>query len=166
MTLFLLKVQTTSPGPLAGSLLLLRRLQMNLNRCHFFCQSARAEILKLTKATSTLVAFHCRPSFLSSFLFTCRYPSVSVSSRVIRVVTERHITNNWNHFTGFCVCDESSLTGESMPVQKYAAIISQDGYEPQGRGYRHTLFSGATVLQAGTCPSDEIIGVVSATGRI
>ncbi|CAM6091151.1 unnamed protein product [Calypogeia fissa] len=65
---------------------------------------------------------------------------------------------------GFCVCDESNLTGEAMPVQKYAPSNLQDVYDPEGRGARHTLFSGTTVLQAGTSPSDEVVGVVSATG--
>lgn len=66
---------------------------------------------------------------------------------------------------GYCVCDESNLTGEAMPVQKYAPSNGHDAYDPEGRGARHTLFSGTTVLQAGSSISDEVLGVVSATGR-
>lgn len=49
------------------------------------------------------------------------------------------------------MCNESNLTGEAMPVQKYKAPDSNDeAYEAEGaKGARHTLFSGTQVLQFG-----------------
>ena len=39
------------------------------------------------------------------------------------------------------MCDESNLTGEAMPVQKYACPLEESPYDPKG-GARHTLFAG------------------------
>lgn len=66
---------------------------------------------------------------------------------------------------GSCVCNESSLTGESMPVQKYAAPNTSTAYKSGGcQGARHTLYSGTAVLQAGTNVGDEVLAVVTETG--
>ena len=66
---------------------------------------------------------------------------------------------------GSCVCDESSLTGEATPVQKYSAPNTSNVYEVAGHGARHTLFSGSKVLQAGSMQNHDVLAVVMATGN-
>lgn len=51
-----------------------------------------------------------------------------------------------------------------MPVQKYMAANNTQHYDPHGRGARHTLFSGTTVLQAGTNNEDDVLAIVASTG--
>ncbi|KAG0585432.1 hypothetical protein KC19_2G011200 [Ceratodon purpureus] len=65
---------------------------------------------------------------------------------------------------GFCVCNESALTGEAMPVQKYMASNNLERYRLEGHGSRHTLFSGTTVLQAGNQRQDDVLAIVTSTG--
>eukprot|EP00884_Botryococcus_braunii_P008422 jgi/Botrbrau1/17581/Bobra.0166s0023.1 len=65
---------------------------------------------------------------------------------------------------GSCVCNESALTGEAMPIQKLQAPPEGHTYDPAHSGARHTLFAGTRVLQAGTSPSDQVLAVVTATG--
>ncbi|MCO5602078.1 hypothetical protein L7F22_056205 [Adiantum nelumboides] len=65
---------------------------------------------------------------------------------------------------GSCICDESALTGEAKPVQKYHAPNTAGIYEAEGHGTRHTLFSGTRVLQAGSRLNHNVLAVVTATG--
>ncbi|KAK3281417.1 hypothetical protein CYMTET_10791 [Cymbomonas tetramitiformis] len=67
---------------------------------------------------------------------------------------------------GLCVCDESSLSGEGMPVHKTALPDDwTQQYTPQGPGARYTLFAGSQVMHAhGSTPNKAAHAVVIATG--
>ncbi|KAI5068179.1 hypothetical protein GOP47_0016524 [Adiantum capillus-veneris] len=65
---------------------------------------------------------------------------------------------------GSCICNESALTGEATPVQKYQAPNTRGVYQAEGKGSRHTLFSGTRVLQAGSRQDRDVLAVVTATG--
>jgi P-type E1-E2 ATPase len=51
---------------------------------------------------------------------------------------------------GATVCDESMLTGEEMPVQKFSCPIGNNIiYDPLNSGKKYTLFSGTNFLSSG-----------------
>jgi predicted P-type ATPase len=79
------------------------------------------------------------------------------------------VTENWELpcdlliIKGATVCDESMLTGESMPVQKFPIPEdSHDAYVADGSGKKYTLFSGTKTLASGR--EEEILAVVQSTG--
>ncbi|KAI0224603.1 hypothetical protein L0F63_006748, partial [Massospora cicadina] len=49
---------------------------------------------------------------------------------------------------GQCVCDESSLTGEPLPVRKFAIPPESGAYQRHGAHKIHTLYAGTAVRQA------------------
>ena len=53
-----------------------------------------------------------------------------------------------------------------MPVQKRACPGEGTRYDPDGKDTRYTLFSSTTVLQAGVHQNDEVLAVVTATGKL
>jgi len=66
--------------------------------------------------------------------------------------------------SGTAVCDESGLTGESMPISK-SPLLDNDTIYDAHSGKAHTLYAGTICLQTGTGEGDdETIAVVSATG--
>uniref|UniRef100_A0A4W2GVN9 Polyamine-transporting ATPase 13A2 n=1 Tax=Bos indicus x Bos taurus TaxID=30522 RepID=A0A4W2GVN9_BOBOX len=64
---------------------------------------------------------------------------------------------------GECVVNESSLTGESIPVLKTALPEGPAPYLPETHR-RHTLFCGTLVLQARAFVGPHVLAVVTQTG--
>ncbi|XP_037684314.1 polyamine-transporting ATPase 13A2 isoform X2 [Choloepus didactylus] len=64
---------------------------------------------------------------------------------------------------GECVVNESSLTGESVPVLKTALPEGPVPYCPE-RHQRHTLFCGTLILQARAYVGPHVLAVVTRTG--
>ncbi|XP_048672198.1 polyamine-transporting ATPase 13A2 [Marmota marmota marmota] len=64
---------------------------------------------------------------------------------------------------GECVVNESSLTGESVPVLKTALPEGPRPYCPEVHR-RHTLFCGTLVLQARAYVGPQVLAVVTQTG--
>lgn len=77
-------------------------------------------------------------------------------------------SNDGGLCAGVCVCNESNLTGEAIPVHKYSSPENDSVYEADSPGgAHHTLFSGTQVLQAGAGDgSTEALGIVTATGTL
>ncbi|EFJ32188.1 hypothetical protein SELMODRAFT_439526 [Selaginella moellendorffii] len=89
--------------------------------------------------------------------------SLLVPGDMVRVKSNWLLPCDFLILQGSCITDESALTGEAMPVQKYAAPNVSLSYQSQGNGARHTLFSGTTVLQAGSS-GEEVRAIVAETG--
>ncbi|KAM7098536.1 polyamine-transporting ATPase 13A2 isoform 4-T4 [Molossus nigricans] len=64
---------------------------------------------------------------------------------------------------GECMVNESSLTGESVPVLKTALPEGPAPYSPETHR-RHTLFCGTLVLQARAFVGPHVLAVVTRTG--
>ncbi|XP_039084969.1 polyamine-transporting ATPase 13A2 isoform X2 [Hyaena hyaena] len=64
---------------------------------------------------------------------------------------------------GECMVNESSLTGESVPVLKTALPEGPEPYCPETHR-RHTLFCGTLVLQARAFVGPHVLAVVTRTG--
>ncbi|XP_069435362.1 polyamine-transporting ATPase 13A2 isoform X3 [Ovis canadensis] len=64
---------------------------------------------------------------------------------------------------GECVVNESSLTGESVPVLKTALPEGPAPYLPEAHR-RHTLFCGTLILQARAFVGPHVLAVVTQTG--
>lgn len=112
-----------------------------------------------------------------------------VPGDVIQVQQQWQVPCDLVLIKGSTVCDESMLTGESMPVQKFAIphhiesstktmksgattatsakkhhhARPHEIYRPDGPGKKHTLFAGTKILQSGN-PNDDIFAIVQTTG--
>ncbi|DAZ98290.1 TPA: hypothetical protein N0F65_008876 [Lagenidium giganteum] len=97
-----------------------------------------------------------------------------VPGDLVRVVENWVLPCDLVLIKGNVLCDESSLTGESMPVQKFPIPTnSHEVYDPDDHsGKKHTLFAGAKTLASGRSATtavagqktDEVLALVTFTG--
>jgi cation-transporting ATPase 13A3/4/5 len=112
-----------------------------------------------------LTVFHSTESVLRDGTWLGIDSALLVPGDVIRVQSEAAVPCDIILIQGMAVCDESGLTGESMPVPKTAAPKNGSNTRVTDNGAaKHTLFAGTTVLQAGSSESEVVTGVVIATG--
>lgn len=65
---------------------------------------------------------------------------------------------------GNCIVNESTLTGESVPVTKTPPPYTDDVYDPNSTHLRHTLYCGTTVIQSRYYKNNKVIAMVIRTG--
>ncbi|GLE06646.1 hypothetical protein PINS_up016040 [Pythium insidiosum] len=92
-----------------------------------------------------------------------------VPGDLVRVIQNWELPCDMVIVKGSALCDESALTGESMPVQKFPIPRqSHDLYDPDdASGKKHTLFAGSKTLATGTLRAernDETLALVTFTG--
>lgn len=77
-----------------------------------------------------------------------------VPGDVFEVSDHSHVPCDAVVLSGNVVVDESNLTGEALPVRKFA-IQDDDGvYDPEGSGKGNTLFAGTFVSQTALVTAD------------
>lgn len=67
-------------------------------------------------------------------------------------------------FQGSCVVNESSLTGESIPISKTPIPSLEEDLFRREVHEKHILFSGTSVLQVKTSGDKKVLGMVIGTG--
>lgn len=94
-----------------------------------------------------------------------------VPGDLVRVVENWDLPCDLVLLKGNVLCDESSLTGESMPVQKFPIPTqSHELYDPEDQtGKKHTLFAGGRTLASANASRlleqhDDLLAVVASTG--
>lgn len=88
-----------------------------------------------------------------------------VPGDLVRVCEDEDVPCDMVVVQGSTVCDESMLTGESLPIQKFSIPTgSNDMYVAERSGKKHTLFAGSKVLSSGSSRHGEILAMVQATG--
>ena len=94
------------------------------------------------------------------------------SSELVQGDVVRVQGDDWNLpadmllLSGAVICNESGLTGESMPVRKFSAINAEaDQPYDVHKHSRHTLFAGTEVMQANEeTEGAGVTAMVTATG--
>nr|CCA23951.1 cationtransporting ATPase putative [Albugo laibachii Nc14] len=132
-----------------------------LNICVIIAVLVRNIITKRHRM-STVAHLTCHQTDHVSVLRDGTWKSVSclqlVPGDLIRVVHHWKIPCDMVLLRGSIVCDESALTGESMPVQKFSIPNEPQNvfYYPNGNGKKHTLFAGTKTLTG----DQEIVALV------
>eukprot|EP01102_Stenamoeba_stenopodia_P001111 TRINITY_DN10974_c0_g1_i1.p1 TRINITY_DN10974_c0_g1~~TRINITY_DN10974_c0_g1_i1.p1 ORF type:complete len:1106 (-),score=181.90 TRINITY_DN10974_c0_g1_i1:41-3358(-) len=87
-----------------------------------------------------------------------------VPGDIIEITTSMTLPCDVILLSGECVINESSLTGESIPILKCSLPRTRDVYNLNAHK-KHTLFSGTEVLQT-SCAHDQskVFGIVCRTG--
>lgn len=78
-----------------------------------------------------------------------------VRGDIIEVQDETRVPADCILVSGTCILDESMLTGEAMPVQKFCSTSSDNEYEKMKSGKKNSLFAGTVVKQV---QPDKIAG--------
>ncbi|KAJ1916122.1 hypothetical protein H4219_003958 [Mycoemilia scoparia] len=95
-----------------------------------------------------------------------------VPGDVIVIEKGMHMSCDATILSGNIVVDESSLTGEALPIRKFPIRMDQGNYDREGSGKMNTLFSGTTISQVSATPqvtgdllaNDRVIAIVQLTG--
>ncbi|KAI9502156.1 hypothetical protein BX070DRAFT_214319 [Coemansia spiralis] len=96
-----------------------------------------------------------------------------VPGDVIEVVSGSHVSCDCILLSGNAIMNESSLTGEPLPIRKFPVHIDDQHYDPIGSGKMATLFAGTIVSQvqpviksADSLESDRVLALVRHTGTM
>ncbi|KAJ1726975.1 hypothetical protein LPJ61_004837, partial [Coemansia biformis] len=96
-----------------------------------------------------------------------------VPGDVVEVTTGAHMSCDCVLISGNAIMDESSLTGEPLPVRKFPLRIDDGDYSAAGAGRTSTLFAGTIVSQvqsvaksADSLECDRVLALVRATGTM
>lgn len=96
-----------------------------------------------------------------------------VPGDVIEVVSGAHMSCDCILLSGNAVMDESSLTGEPLPIRKFPLHIDDGHYDSMGAGKMSTLFAGTIVSQvqpvvrsSDSLESDRVLALVKHTGTM
>jgi len=87
-----------------------------------------------------------------------------VPGDIIRISSDWKVPADIVLLKGSAVCNESGLTGESMPVSKIAGKPDSDAEFGTKGANKFTLFAGTKVLQAGSNADELVYGKVMSTG--